>query len=137
MTAGKQRKKKAQPQKWPCLLLILCLSLILAILGSQAAEYLLSFRRETVKITAQITRSLPAEDDPAAGKINVNTASAADFQRAEGVGPVLAQAIVEKRDQWGGFFFLEELMDVTGIGEKRFEALKKLFYCPVEYGPAE
>ena len=60
----------------------------------------------------------------------MNTATAADFQRVNGIGPKLAQAIVDARESMGGFFFLEELKDVSGIGEKRFEALKELFYCP-------
>ena len=64
--------------------------------------------------------------------MNVNIAAAADFQRAEGIGPVLAQAIVDTRDSLGGFRFLEELKDVPGIGDKRYEALKRLFYCPRE-----
>ena len=129
-----QQNREARPHSRAGLPLLLCLCLILAILLSQTADYLLSLRTEAIAVTAQITRSLPvpAEREADDGKMNVNTASAADFQRAEGIGPKLAQAIVDARDSRGGFFFLEELKDVLGIGDKRFEALKKLFYCPME-----
>ena len=112
--------------------MLLCLCLILAILLSQAADYLLSLRTESAEVTARITRAMPDLDENESndGKMNVNTATAADFQRAEGIGPKLAQAIVDARDSMGGFRFIEELKDVPGIGPKRFESLKKLFYCP-------
>ena len=42
----------------------------------------------------------------------------------------LAEAIVAYRDDIGGFLYLEELMDVPGIGEKRFDALREWFFCP-------
>ena len=128
-----QQNKKARLGNWPGLLLMLCLALGLGILGSQAAEYLLSFRREPVLLApAPVTRSLllPADEPPESEKIDVNLATADDFQQVKGIGPALAQAIVEQRDSLGGFFFLEELMDVSGIGEKRFEALRQLFDCP-------
>ena len=114
--------------------MLLCLCLLLAILLSQAADYLLSLRTEPASVTAQIIRTLPlpADHEEDGGRMNVNTATAADFQRAEGIGPVLAQAIVDARDSLGGFRFLEELKDVSGIGDKRFAALKKLFYCPMD-----
>ncbi len=64
------------------------------------------------------------------GKSDINEASAEDLQKADGIGPALAQRICELREARGGFRFLEELLDVPGIGEKRFEALSALFYCP-------
>ena len=134
MNESKQQKRKVPSAKGRGLPLLLCLCLLLAILLSQAADYLLSLRAESASVTAQITRTLPlpANQEENGGKMNVNTATAADFQRAEGIGPVLAQAIVDARDSLGGFRFLEELKDVSGIGDKRFAALKKLFYCPME-----
>ena len=72
------------------------------------------------------TRAAPEPE----GKNDVNRATAKDLQRAEGVGPALAQRICDLREARGGFRFIEELLDVPGIGEKRFEALRALFYCP-------
>lgn len=59
-------------------------------------------------------------------KININTASAKELESLPGIGPVLAQRIVDYRAQKGGFKTIEEIMEVSGIGEKRFEAIKDL-----------
>ena len=73
-----------------------------------------------------VTRAMPEAE----GKRNINQAAAEDLQRAEGIGPALAQRICDLREARGGFRFIEELLDVPGIGGKRFEALSVLFYCP-------
>ena len=133
-TAEREKEGKARPPLWTRLALLLLLSLCQGLLGSQAAEYALSFRRETVRVEAQICRALPVAMDQDAGKLDVNRATAKDFQGAYGVGAVLSQAIVDYRDGVGGFFYIEELMDVPGIGEKRFATLRELFCCPAD-GP--
>ena len=58
--------------------------------------------------------------------INLNTATAAQLEALPGVGPALAQRIVEYRQQSGGFKKIEELMNVRGIGETSFLKLKPL-----------
>ena len=126
------KEGKARPRIWTRLALLLLLSLCLGLLGSQAAEFALSFRRETVRVEAQISRALPVAMDQDAGKLDVNRASAKDFQGAFGIGPALSQAIVDYRDSAGGFFYIEELMDVPSIGEKRFAVLRELFCCPAD-----
>jgi DNA uptake protein ComE-like DNA-binding protein len=47
--------------------------------------------------------------------IDINQASSAELEAVRGIGPVLAQRIIQFRDQLGGFFELHQLMDVWGI----------------------
>jgi competence protein ComEA len=59
-----------------------------------------------------------------AGPVNLNTATTDQLQTLPGVGPVLAQRIIEYRDQHGGFRTVAELRQVTGIGDARYRELK-------------
>ncbi len=62
-----------------------------------------------------------------AGKVNINTASAEELDKTlPGIGPTLAQRIVDYRDQHGPFRSPEDLKNVSGIGERRFEQIKDL-----------
>jgi competence protein ComEA len=65
----------------------------------------------------------PASPDKTA-LVNINTASAAEFEALPGIGPKMAQRIVEYREKNGAFKKLEDLMNVKGIGEKNFLKLK-------------
>lgn len=53
----------------------------------------------------------------AAGKVNLNTASEAQLEELPGVGPVTAAAIVAFRQEQGRFASVDQLLDVSGIGE--------------------
>ena len=58
------------------------------------------------------------------GVVNVNTASAEELSLLPGVGPARARAIVELRQQRGGFKRVEDLLEVKGIGEAGLAKLK-------------
>lgn len=57
--------------------------------------------------------------------ISLATATQAQLEELDGIGPALAQAILEYRDANGGFRSIEQLQEVDGIGEKRFAALRQ------------
>lgn len=61
---------------------------------------------------------------PAAGPININTASASELEALPGIGPALAARIVEYRDGHGPFASVDDLTDVPGIGPAKLEALR-------------
>lgn len=57
------------------------------------------------------------------GEINVNTADAQTLAQLPGIGEVLAQRILAERAQNGLFHFPGELLAVSGIGEKKLQAI--------------
>lgn len=61
--------------------------------------------------------------DHAGGLININTASARELGKLPGIGDKTAEAIVEYREKTP-FQSIEDIMNVSGIGEKKFEDIK-------------
>ncbi|MFD3375920.1 MULTISPECIES: helix-hairpin-helix domain-containing protein [unclassified Streptomyces] len=62
----------------------------------------------------------------AAAPVGLNTATLEQLDTLPGVGPVLAQHIIDYRTQHGGFRSVDELREVNGIGDRRFADLKNL-----------
>ncbi|MFE2602360.1 helix-hairpin-helix domain-containing protein [Streptomyces mirabilis] len=58
--------------------------------------------------------------------VSLNTATVDQLDTLPGVGPVLAQHIIDYRTQHGGFRSVDELREVNGIGDRRFSDLQKL-----------
>jgi competence protein ComEA len=58
--------------------------------------------------------------------INVNTASATELEALPGVGEVIAQAIVDYRTENGPFASVDQLLDVSGIGDATLENIREL-----------
>lgn len=67
----------------------------------------------------------PAGAGPAV-PVSLNTATADQFDALPGVGPVLAQHIIDYRTRHGGFRSVDELRQVNGIGARRFADLRNL-----------
>lgn len=64
------------------------------------------------------------------GRVHINTADVNLLQELPGVGPVLAQRIVEHRSAFGPFTVVEDLLDVPGIGEAKLAALRDVVRVP-------
>ena len=58
------------------------------------------------------------------GKININNASQSELTDLPGIGSVLAARIVDYRRTYGDFKRIEDIRNVSGIGEKRYEAIE-------------
>ncbi|MFE6775708.1 helix-hairpin-helix domain-containing protein [Streptomyces sp. NPDC057702] len=65
-------------------------------------------------------------DGAAGAPISLSAATAEQLESLPGVGPVLARHIIDYREQHGGFGSVEDLREVTGIGDKRFADLRPL-----------
>jgi competence protein ComEA len=67
----------------------------------------------------------PVAGSPPTAPISLSSATAEQLDTLDGIGPKLAAKIIEYRDDHGGFRSIDQLRDVEGIGEKRFEALRE------------
>lgn len=66
-------------------------------------------------------------DEPAhSAKIDINISTEKELQALPGIGPTISRAIVEHREKRGRFKRIEDIKDVYGIGEQRFEAIREL-----------
>jgi competence protein ComEA len=67
----------------------------------------------------------PGEAAAPSGPISLSSATVAQLDTLDGIGPTLAQRIVQYREAHGGFRSVDELKQVEGIGEKRFASLRE------------
>jgi len=73
------------------------------------------------------TGGLSTSNPNSPGKVNINSASAQELdEKLPGIGPTIAQRIVEYRTSQGSFSKIEDLTEVSGIGDKKFTELKDL-----------
>lgn len=74
--------------------------------------------------------ALGQQQAPAPGKptklVNINTADAQQLQALPGIGPAISDRIVHHRQVHGPFKTKEDIKNVPGIGDKKFEVIKDL-----------
>lgn len=63
--------------------------------------------------------------DSGEGKVNINTADAAALQTIPGIGPSKADRIIEYRESEGKFNEIDDIKNISGIGNKTFESIKE------------
>ena len=62
--------------------------------------------------------------------LNLNTATPKQLEALPGIGPVLAQRIVDFRVKKGGYKRIEELLAIPGVSEKKFKVLRDHLTVP-------
>jgi competence protein ComEA len=67
---------------------------------------------------------------PAGRKINLNTATLEELDSLPGIGPVLAQRIIDYRETYGPFQSVDDLLRVKGIGPALLENIRDLVEAP-------
>ena len=87
-------------------------------------------RITTERAPETLVRELPdPEPEPEeAPRLELNRASQSELEALPGIGPVLAERIVAWRSANGPFVSVEQIMDVEGIGEKKFSEIRGSIY---------
>ena len=78
------------------------------------------------QVLVGVPASGAAAASPAPGVLDLNAATADDLDGLPGIGPVLADRIVEWRTAHGRFASVDQLREVSGIGARKFESLRAL-----------
>lgn len=122
---GRLTQKKVSAVVY-CVLLLLCVFVLgyLAGFNHPSSEVRVTVVPESAA-PQQISEAVPAER-PVTGLIDLNTADQLLLETLSGIGPELAGRIVAYRSEIGKFVSIEQIKDVEGIGDKRYEELKQM-----------
>lgn len=86
--------------------------------------------KESGSVENQSDMVKKSSPESAADPLDINHASADDLVTLKGIGPTLAGRIVEAREKIGGFHTIDEIMSISGIGPKKFAAIREFVTCP-------
>lgn len=92
--------------------------------NEEKTEYISTENGEEV-VEDRKSTSVSSEGKTGNLKVNLNTDNARELESLPGVGPALAQKIMDYRKENGNFKSVEDLKNVSGIGDKKFESMKE------------
>ncbi|MDW8758870.1 helix-hairpin-helix domain-containing protein [Streptococcus suis] len=98
-------------------------------LSDEAVVYVAS-KDENVSVVSNTTASSAMSQEGNESKVNLNTATEADLQTISGIGAKRASDIIAYREANGGFKSVDDLNNVSGIGDKTMESIRP--YVTVE-----
>jgi competence ComEA-like helix-hairpin-helix protein len=85
-----------------------------------------AIRQDTAAARAAPRRAAPRKQPADAAPLDVNRATAAELARLPGLGPALAERIVQAREASGAFASVDDLRRVRGVGRARLDRLRPL-----------
>ncbi len=72
-----------------------------------------------------LAQNLLAKKKPPMHPVNLNTVSAAELQQVPGIGPSTADKILQMRKSYGSYKSVNDLLAISGIGQKRLHKMRK------------
>jgi competence protein ComEA len=96
------------------------------IMMAAIAAIALSATAPSAQTKAPVAKATAGTAATAAAPVNLNTATADQLATIPGVGAKMAERIIDYRQKNGGFKKVEDLMNVSGVGEKSFLKMKPL-----------
>lgn len=81
---------------------------------------------ESLDLPGEEPTEEPSTSDTDAELININSASLEELDSLPGIGPTIAQRIIDYREENGGFGVIEDIMNVSGVGPSTYEQIKDL-----------
>ena len=96
------------------------------IMMAAIAAIALSTSSLSAQTKAPVAKATAGTTAAAAAPVNLNTATADQLATIPGVGAKMAERIIDYRQKNGGFKKVEDLMNVSGVGEKSFLKMKPL-----------
>lgn len=83
-----------------------------------------SSNMNTGGVDSSVSEISPNSSNSTPNKININTASAEELMTLDGIGEATAKKIITYRQEQGSFKTIDEIKEVSGIGDKKYEAIK-------------
>ena len=112
----------------PALALLACGVMLGIFLMQTRTAGTICVQRAAPEEAAESTQTVAEEavDATADDRLDLNTATAEELQELPGIGEVIAQRIIDYRELCGRFLDPEQLMEVDGIGQAKYEKLREL-----------
>jgi competence ComEA-like helix-hairpin-helix protein len=112
---------KAAPSQFAAALIACALALVALARTGERAPHVALQRPASRPVSVAAVRALRAGEP-----LELNTAAVGDLQLLPGVGPKLAQRIVDERERRGGFHNIEQLSEVKGVGPQTLAHIRSL-----------